>query len=70
MSDNRKNIKIVNETSQKIVEWAGQEGYETIFDRAQKMKSCPIGEKGACCRMCHIGPCRLVGKNAEYRLCP
>ncbi len=64
MSDNRKNIKIVNETSQKIVEWAEKQKYETIFDRAQKMKPCPIGESGACCRMCHIGPCRLTGKNA------
>ncbi len=65
MSDNGKNIKIANETSQKIVDWAGQEGYEIIFDRAQKMKPCPIGLEGACCRMCHIGPCRLVGKNAD-----
>jgi carbon-monoxide dehydrogenase catalytic subunit len=29
------------------------------------MKPCPIGDKGACCKHCHMGPCRFVGKNAE-----
>ncbi|TAN45421.1 MAG: anaerobic carbon-monoxide dehydrogenase catalytic subunit [Nitrospirae bacterium] len=38
---------------------------ETCFDRADKMKPCPIGHEGACCKNCHMGPCRLVGKDAE-----
>jgi carbon-monoxide dehydrogenase catalytic subunit len=38
---------------------------ETCFERAEKLKPCPIGESGACCRVCHMGPCRLIGKNAE-----
>ena len=38
---------------------------ETCFDRADKMKPCPIGHEGACCKNCYMGPCRLVGKNAE-----
>jgi len=40
-------------------------GIETAFSRADTMKPCPIGEKGACCRICSMGPCRLVGKDAE-----
>ncbi|MBI5102079.1 MAG: anaerobic carbon-monoxide dehydrogenase catalytic subunit [Nitrospirae bacterium] len=40
-------------------------GIETCFDRAGKMKPCPIGHEGACCKNCYMGPCRLVGKNAE-----
>jgi len=38
---------------------AQAEGIETIFDRAAKMKPCPIGEEGACCRICSQGPCRV-----------
>jgi carbon-monoxide dehydrogenase catalytic subunit len=32
---------------------------ETIFDRAEKMKPCPIGSGGTCCKNCSQGPCRL-----------
>ena len=58
-------IKSANEAASKIIEWGEAEKIETCFDRAQKMKPCPIGDKGACCKVCHMGPCRLVGKNAE-----
>ncbi len=54
-----------NPASEKIVEWSEANQIETCFDRAQKMKPCPIGETGACCKICHMGPCRLVGKDAE-----
>ena len=57
--------KSANKTSQKVVEWTRQENIETCFDRAEKMKPCPIGDKGACCKVCHMGPCRFTGKNAE-----
>jgi carbon-monoxide dehydrogenase catalytic subunit len=59
------NIKSANEASEKIIEWGEAHGIETCFDRAQRMKPCPIGASGACCKVCHMGPCRLVGKNAE-----
>ncbi|MBZ0157496.1 MAG: anaerobic carbon-monoxide dehydrogenase catalytic subunit [Alphaproteobacteria bacterium] len=51
--------------AERIIEWGISEKLETCFDRAEKMKPCPIGEVGACCKMCHMGPCRLVGRNAE-----
>ncbi len=35
---------------------------ETAFDRAEKMKPCPTGADSSCCRICAMGPCRLVGK--------
>ncbi|MFO0752566.1 MAG: hypothetical protein U0411_04495 [Thermodesulfovibrionales bacterium] len=54
-----------DEVADRILEWGISEKLETCFDRAEKMKPCPIGESGACCKMCHMGPCRLVGKNAE-----
>jgi len=43
-------------------------GVETAFSRADHMKPCPIGESGACCRICSMGPCRLVGKDAEQKV--
>jgi carbon-monoxide dehydrogenase catalytic subunit len=58
-------IKSANEAAEKIIDWGESRGIETCFDRAEKLKPCPIGASGACCKVCHMGPCRLVGKNAE-----
>src|SRR5664280_391460 len=46
---------------------AALKGISTAFSRAEEMKPCPIGESGACCRICSMGPCRLVGKDAEEK---
>ncbi|MHB1293423.1 MAG: anaerobic carbon-monoxide dehydrogenase catalytic subunit [Anaerolineae bacterium] len=35
---------------------------ETAFDRAAASKPCPVGADSLCCKMCFMGPCRLVGK--------
>jgi carbon-monoxide dehydrogenase catalytic subunit len=35
---------------------------ETAFDRATSVRACNIGAEGACCKMCAMGPCRLVAK--------
>jgi len=48
-----------------VLRWAEEQKIQSCFDRAQEMKQCPIGENGACCKVCHMGPCRLVGKDAE-----
>jgi carbon-monoxide dehydrogenase catalytic subunit len=60
-----KHIKSANEAAERIVEWGEEHKIETCFERAEKIKPCPIGSSGACCKVCHMGPCRLVGKNAE-----
>ncbi|MDX9714978.1 MAG: anaerobic carbon-monoxide dehydrogenase catalytic subunit [Dissulfurispiraceae bacterium] len=57
-----------NPSAVKILQWAETQQLDTCFDRATKMKPCPIGDIGACCKVCHMGPCRLVGKNAEEEL--
>ena len=54
--------------AQKIIDWSVEHKLETCFDRAQKMKPCPIGKIGVCCKNCNMGPCRLTGKNAEDEL--
>ncbi len=38
---------------------------ETAFDRAASLKPCPIGGASSCCRVCAMGPCRLVGKTTR-----
>lgn len=58
-------MKSANEAAEKIIEWGEAHKLETCFERAERLKPCPIGESGACCKVCHMGPCRLVGKNAE-----
>ncbi|MEJ2671655.1 MAG: carbon monoxide dehydrogenase, partial [Deltaproteobacteria bacterium] len=49
----------IDPTVQEMLKKAQAEGVETIFDRAQSMKPCPIGAEGACCRICSQGPCRV-----------
>jgi carbon-monoxide dehydrogenase catalytic subunit len=49
----------VDVAAQEMLKKAQAEGIETIFDRAEKMKPCPIGAEGACCRICSQGPCRV-----------
>jgi len=45
---------------------ARTDGASTVFERADKMKPCPIGQEGSCCRQCSMGPCRVpMGKNKE-----
>ncbi|NCO67480.1 MAG: carbon-monoxide dehydrogenase catalytic subunit [Nitrospirae bacterium CG_4_10_14_0_8_um_filter_41_23] len=61
----KKIVKSANEAAEQIIEWGESHGIETCFDRAQRLKPCPIGAAGACCKTCHMGPCRFVGKNAE-----
>ena len=57
MSENKDYTRSANPTSQKAIDWSRENKIETCFDRAEKMKPCPIGDKGACCKVCHMGPC-------------
>ncbi|MFZ2071727.1 MAG: anaerobic carbon-monoxide dehydrogenase catalytic subunit [Halobacteriota archaeon] len=51
--------RTVDPATQEMLEKAAAEGIDTIFDRAEKMKPCPIGAEGSCCRNCAMGPCRI-----------
>jgi carbon-monoxide dehydrogenase catalytic subunit len=64
MTDN----KTIDPTIKTLLEFSEAEGIETAFDRAAVMKPCPIGQDGACCKNCSMGPCRLVGKH-ERGIC-
>ncbi|HKY83487.1 MAG TPA: anaerobic carbon-monoxide dehydrogenase catalytic subunit [Anaerolineales bacterium] len=47
---------------------ADELGLETAFSRADQMAPCPIGATGNCCRVCFMGPCRLV-KDGQTGVC-
>jgi len=61
----KENQRSVDPAAQVLLKVAGQKNITTSFDRAEKLKPCPIGHQGACCKICHMGPCRLVGKEDE-----
>ncbi|MEE8418571.1 MAG: anaerobic carbon-monoxide dehydrogenase catalytic subunit [Dehalococcoidales bacterium] len=42
-----------------MIEKATQDGVSTVFERAAKMRPCPIGDEGSCCSICAMGPCRV-----------
>jgi len=48
-----------------MLEVAKERGISTAFSRAEEIRPCPIGAQGLCCRMCGMGPCRLVGKTTR-----
>jgi len=57
MSDLEK--KSIDPATIKMLKKAQADGCETIFDRADSMKPCPIGAEGSCCKQCAMGPCRV-----------
>jgi carbon-monoxide dehydrogenase catalytic subunit len=44
---------------------AKDQGIDTVFERAAKMKACPIGADGSCCKNCAMGPCRVPPSKKE-----
>lgn len=69
MAEDKKNttsfVKSVDPAALSMLEKAKHDMVETAFTRVDSMKPCPIGDKGACCSLCGMGPCRFVGKNQE-----
>lgn len=57
--------KTANEAAEEIIEWGEAHKLETCFERAERLKPCPLGASGACCKVCHMGPCRFTRANAE-----
>ena len=53
--------------AEQIMQWGKSycDWVETCFDRAEKLKPCPTGARGACCKHCHMGPCRFVQSSEE-----
>lgn len=61
----KEELKTVDPAARALLKAATEKKLETAFERVERLKPCPIGHQGACCKMCHMGPCRLVGKEEE-----
>ena len=52
-----------------MVQVANDTEVSTVFDRFQLQKpQCKFGTDGVCCRLCHMGPCRITPK-AHLGIC-
>ncbi len=63
-----KSKRSIDPAAIEMLERAEAQGYSTAFDRAESMKPCPIGRDGVCCKICAMGPCRLV-KEGQVGVC-
>ena len=54
-----KQEKSIDQATLDMIAKSHEEGISTVFDRAEKMKPCPIGADGSCCKNCAMGPCRV-----------
>jgi len=59
MAEDEKKQKSIDKATQELIEKATRDGVNTVFDRADSMKPCPIGAVGSCCKHCGMGPCRV-----------
>jgi carbon-monoxide dehydrogenase catalytic subunit len=61
-----KEAKSIDQAALEMLAKADEEKISTAFSRAEKMKPCPIGADGSCCKNCAMGPCRVPPpKNKE-----
>ena len=58
----------IDPAAQAMLIRADELGLGTAFSRAEQMAPCPIGADGSCCRLCFMGPCRLV-KDGQTGVC-
>ncbi len=54
--------------TQEMLARAEELGLETAFTRSDNMKACPIGADALCCKICSMGPCRIV-KAGQTGIC-
>jgi carbon-monoxide dehydrogenase catalytic subunit len=54
-----KQKRSIDQATLEMLNKAAEEKISTAFDRAEKLKPCPIGADGSCCKNCAMGPCRV-----------
>jgi carbon-monoxide dehydrogenase catalytic subunit len=61
--------KTIDNASVEMLLKAQTECVDTCFDRYETQKNqCGFGKSGVCCKICHLGPCR-ISKNAPKGIC-
>jgi carbon-monoxide dehydrogenase catalytic subunit len=54
---------VYDPASLRVLEKAEKESIDTCFTRYETQKNqCKFGTSGVCCRICHMGPCRITPK--------
>ncbi len=60
----------VDRASQEMLDRAKQAERQTVWDRfEQQDPQCKFGSEGLCCRVCHMGPCRIIDKKSPAGVC-
>ncbi|MBA4370085.1 MAG: carbon-monoxide dehydrogenase catalytic subunit [Coriobacteriaceae bacterium] len=52
----------IDPTAAEMLKIAEECEIETVFSRSREIKPCSTGATGGCCKLCAMGPCRLIGK--------
>ena len=58
--------------AEEMIEYMGEAGRETAWDRFEKQQpQCGFGQLGICCRICGMGPCRIdpFGDGPTHGVC-
>jgi carbon-monoxide dehydrogenase catalytic subunit len=56
-------LRVLDPASIEILKKADADGLDTAFTRMDTQEAqCKLGNQGLCCRICHMGPCRLTTK--------
>ncbi|MEA3350806.1 MAG: anaerobic carbon-monoxide dehydrogenase catalytic subunit, partial [Chloroflexota bacterium] len=58
----------IDTASQEMLIRAEELSIGTAFTRVDNMKACPIGADSLCCKICSMGPCRIV-KDGQTGIC-
>ena len=58
----------IDPAAQEMLIYAEELGISTAFTRADAMVPCNIGSAGMCCKLCGMGPCRLI-KDGQTGVC-
>jgi carbon-monoxide dehydrogenase catalytic subunit len=57
-------LRVLDPASVQMLKKAQEEGRSTAFDRMDTQSvQCKFGTQGLCCRICHMGPCRITSKS-------
>ena len=55
-----------DKASQEVLQKAENESIDTCFTRyVTQQNQCKFGTNGVCCRICHLGPCRITPKSPK-----
>ncbi len=66
------NQRSIDAAAQQVIRQAADDEVELVWDRHDEMQpQCGFGQLGVCCRICHMGPCRIdpFGEGPQKGVC-